>query len=200
MFITFEGCEGAGKSTQIKLLHEYLLTLGHEVFVTKEPGGSLLGEKLRAIIFENEPEVLSEMFMFAADRVEHVERVLKPALSAGKIVLCDRYIDSTLAYQLGGRGLPEDLVRYINWVSSRGLIPDLTLLLNIPADKGLKRAKDRGNVNRFESEILAFHERVYEKYIEIAENDPERIKKINAQMTLEEVHAKIKEFVSEILK
>src|SRR3989339_1859902 len=200
MFITFEGCEGAGKSTQIKLLHEYLLTLGHEVFVTKEPGGSLLGEKLRAIIFENEPEVLSEMFMFAADRVEHVERVLKPALSAGKIVLCDRYIDSTLAYQLGGRGLPEDLVRYINWVSSRGLIPDLTILLDIPAKKGLERAKKRGAVNRFENEILAFHERVREKYEELEENDQKRIKKINAQMPIEEVAEKIKLLVTEIIK
>ncbi|OGC37538.1 dTMP kinase, partial [candidate division WOR-1 bacterium RIFOXYD2_FULL_36_8] len=127
-------------------------------------------------------------------------KVIKPALANGKVVLCDRYIDSTLAYQLGGRGLPEDLVRYINWISSRGIIPDLTILLDIPAKKGLERAKKRGAVNRFENEILAFHERVREKYEELEENDQKRIKKINAQMPIEEVAEKIKLLVTEIIK
>ncbi|OGC07748.1 dTMP kinase [candidate division WOR-1 bacterium RIFOXYA2_FULL_36_21] len=200
MFITFEGCEGSGKSTQIKLLEDYIKSIGKEVIITKEPGGSNLGEEIRKILFNYESEILAEIFMFAADRVEHVEKVIKPALANGKVVLCDRYIDSTLAYQLGGRGLPEDLVRYINWISSRGIIPDLTILLDIPAKKGLERAKKRGAVNRFENEILAFHERVREKYEELEENDQKRIKKINAQMPIEEVAEKIKLLVTEIIK
>jgi len=188
MFITFEGGEGAGKSTQIILLEKYLRSINKEVIVTKEPGGSPLGEKLRSILFEYEPEALSEILMFAADRIEHVEKVIKPALSKGQIVLCDRYIDSTIAYQLGGRGLPEDLVRYINWIGCRGLMPDLTIFLDIPVEEGLKRAKNRGNVNRFEHEIKAFHERVREKYQEIAHNEPSRVKTLNAISDIAEIH------------
>lgn len=193
MFITFEGGEGCGKSTHIALLAEHIKSKGKEVIVTKEPGGTPLGHEIRTILLEKEPEIVSEIFLFAADRVEHVEKVIRPALAAGKIVLCDRFMDSTLAYQLGGRALPEDLVRYVNWIASRGLTPDLTLLLDIPANEGLKRAKERGVIDRFESEILAFHENVREKYMEIAANEPKRIHVISSLMPIDEVQKQIRD-------
>jgi dTMP kinase len=200
MFITFEGCEGCGKSTHVQMLAEYLRSLGKDVITTKEPGGTPLGKQLREMLLQQEPEVMSEIFLFAADRIEHVEKVIRPALNQGKIVLCDRFMDSTLAYQLGGRGLPEDLVRYLNWVSSRGLIPDMTIMLDVTVEEGLKRAKDRGPIDRFEKEIVAFHERVRDKYNEIAENEPQRIKKINSALPMEQVQEKILELVKEKIK
>ena len=199
MFITFEGCEGSGKSTQIQLLADYLISLGKEVVVTKEPGGTKLGEELRKILLNEEPEPLSEIFLFAADRIEHVNKLIKPALSLNKFVLCDRYIDSTIAYQLGGRGLSQDLVRYINWISCRGLIPDLTILLDLPVKTGIERAKDRGVTNRFEFEILAFHERVREKYLEIAANEPNRVKALQSSLSIDEISKEIKNIVNKIL-
>lgn len=195
MFITFEGCEGAGKSTHISSLAEHLKSKNYDVVTTKEPGGTGLGKQLREMLLDSEPEALSEILLFAADRVEHVEKLIKPSLSSGKIVLCDRYMDSTLAYQLGGRGLPEDLVRYINWISVRGLIPNMTFLLDVPVKEGIERAKKRGIVNRFESEILAFHERVRAKYIEIAANEPDRIVVLNGLLPIEEIETKIKDNV-----
>jgi len=123
--------------------------------------------------------------------VEHVEKVIKPAIEKGKAVLCDRYIDSTIAYQLGGRGLPEDLVRYVNWISSRGLVPDLTILLDLPVKEGLARAKERSSPDKFESEILAFHERVREKYREIADGNMERVKVVESGYSVEDAQKKI---------
>lgn len=197
MFITFEGGEGCGKSTHVKLLAEHLISQEKEVMVTHEPGGTPVGEAIRKTLLSKDVglEVLSEIFLFAADRVEHLEKVILPALSTGKIVISDRYIDSTIAYQLGGRGLPEDLVRYINWVSCKGLIPDITFLLDVPVKEGLKRARRRGAEDRFEAEILAFHERVRDKYLEIAKDNPERIKVIESIGTIEEVQQKIRELV-----
>ncbi|MBI5700607.1 dTMP kinase [Candidatus Saganbacteria bacterium] len=193
MFISFEGGEGCGKTTQIELLSKYLASKGQDVVITKEPGGTSLGMELRKILLEKEPEILSEIFLFAADRVEHVEKIIKPALDKKKTIICDRYMDSTLAYQLGGRGLPEDLVRYVNWVASRGLVPDITILLDVPVEVGLKRAKERGNIDRFEKEIVAFHERVRDKYLEIAQNDKKRVKVINSTMPVEDVQNRIRE-------
>lgn len=200
MFITFEGGEGCGKTTHIELLAQFLSSLGHIVLVTKEPGGTELGLELRKILLDKDPEVFSEIFLFAADRIEHVEKTIKPALNAGKIVLCDRFTDSTLAYQLGGRGLPEDLVRYVNWISSRGIIPELTFLLDIPISEGIKRAKERGELNRFDSEITAFHERVRDKYIEIAANEKERIKIVDSLSPIEEVQDRIREIALKKIK
>lgn len=199
MFIAFEGGEGCGKTTHINLLAEYLRSKGKDVLTTKEPGGSDIGSELRKILLDKEPDIYSEIFLFAADRVEHVEKVIKPAINANKIIICDRFMDSTLAYQLGGRGLPEDMVRYVNWISCRGITPTLTLLLDIPVAEGLKRAKSRGDVNRFESEILAFHERVREKYLEIANDAPERVKIIDSVGAIEDVQNKIKSIVGKEL-
>lgn len=194
MFITFEGGEGCGKSTHVKLLKEYLESLGKSVVVTKEPGGTKLGNIIRKAVLDNELsiEVLTEIFLFCADRVEHVEKVIRPALADSKIVISDRFIESTIAYQLGGRALPEDLVRYVNWIAAKGLVPDITFLLDIPVEEGLKRAAGRGELNRFEKEILNFHERVREKYLEIASNNPNRIKLIGTFKEIDEVQKEIR--------
>jgi dTMP kinase len=197
MLITFEGGEGCGKSTHAQLLKEYLELSGKQVVLTKEPGGTIFGVTLRKILLEGDfsLESQSEIFLFAADRMEHVEKVIRPALAEGKIVISDRFIDSTIAYQLGGRGLPEDLVRYINWISCRGLIPDITFLLDVKVEEGLKRALGRGAADRFEKEILAFHERVRDKYLEIAQNEPERVKVIETFKDVSEVQKEIRDQV-----
>ena len=194
MFITFEGGEGCGKSTHAKMLKEHLESLGKSVVLTKEPGGTEIGDIFRKALLDNDlsVELLTEIFLFCADRVEHVEKVIRPALSEGKIVISDRFIDSTIAYQLGGRALPEDLVRYLNWISSKGLLPDITFLLDIPVEEGIKRALKRGDLNRFEHEILAFHERVREKYNEIAADNPKRIKVISTIKDINEVQNEIR--------
>ncbi|MBU0573109.1 MAG: dTMP kinase [Candidatus Margulisbacteria bacterium] len=195
MFITFEGGEGSGKSTQAKLLKEYFEKQGKTVVLTHEPGGTDIGKHLRQELLERDYalEPLSEIFLFAADRVEHVEKTILPALNSGKIVISDRYIDSTIAYQLGGRGLPEDLVRYVNWISARGVLPDITFLLDIPIEDGLKRAiqETGGEGDRFEKEILAFHERVRNKYLEIAHNDPRRVRIIDCVGDVQSIAGKI---------
>ena len=195
MFITFEGGEGSGKSTQAKLLKEYFEKQGKTVVLTHEPGGTDIGKHLRQELLERDYalEPLSEILLFAADRVEHVEKTILPALNSGKIVISDRYIDSTIAYQLGGRGLPEDLVRYVNWISARGVLPDITFLLDIPIEDGLKRAiqETGGEGDRFEKEILAFHERVRGKYLEIAQNDPRRVRIIDCVGDVQSIAGKI---------
>ena len=178
MLISFEGPEGCGKSTHTKLLKEYLESKGKKVVLTFEPGGTELGQKLRKILLHSSKELdqIAELALFAADRAEHVAKVILPALKAGKWVICDRYLDSTLAYQIGGRGLPEDLVRYFNMISCRGVLPDITFLLDVPSAFGLKRAGKVKKADRFEKEKLSFHARVRDKYLSIAENEPERIK------------------------
>lgn len=192
MFITFEGGEGSGKSTHARLLAEHLLAT-----LTHEPGATAVGKLIREALLNRETglEALSEIFLFAADRVEHMEKIILPALNAKKIVISDRFIDSTIAYQLGGRGLPEDLVRYINWVSCRGVIPDLTFYLDVPVKEGLARAKERGAADRFEGEILAFHERVRDKYLEIARDNPERVKVIESVGSIEDVQTQIRKYI-----
>jgi len=197
MFITFEGGEGCGKSTHAKLLKEHLESMGKDVVLTKEPGGTRLGMVIREALLDNELsiEILSEIFLFCADRVEHVEKIIRPALSAGKIVICDRFIDSTIAYQLGGRALPEDLVRYINWISSKALIPEITFLLDIAVEEGLKRTAERGPMNRFEKEILAFHERVRDKYLAIASENLDRIKVIDTFKGIDETQKEIRGYI-----
>jgi dTMP kinase len=197
MFITFEGGEGCGKSTHVAMLKEYLESKGKKVVVTKEPGATRIGTVIRKELLDNDIslESLSEIFLFCADRVEHVEKVIRPALAAGAIVISDRFVDSTVAYQLGGRALPEDQVRYLNWISSRGIMPELTFLLDVPVEEGIKRARSRGDLNRFEKEISAFHERVRDKYLEIAADNRDRIKVINTFKDMEEVQKEIRGYI-----
>lgn len=209
--ITFEGGEGCGKSTHAKLLEKYLKGLGRKVVLTLEPGATKTGREIRKILL-NAEETLSqntELFLFAADRAQHVENVIIPALENGAIVICDRFIDSTIAYQLGGRKLKEELVRYITFISSNGLIPDLTFLLDVSPEVGLPRAISASNidkgrikkVDRFEKEKLNFHNDVRQMYLALAKNNPDRIKVIDTeQQNQNEVQDEIKTIIKSLLQ
>ena len=190
MFISFEGIEGSGKSTAQRLLAEHLQGLGHDPLLTREPGGCLLGRSLRPILLDARTRGLStraELYLFLADRAQHVAEVIRPALEAGQPVLCDRYVDSTLAYQGYGRGLDPERLRRINDMATGGLMPDLTLLLDLPVHCGLERAglrnRQEGTVlseGRFDAESLEFHERVRQGYRNLAAEEPERFAIIDA--------------------
>lgn len=205
MFITFEGIEGTGKSTQIKLLKEFLESQGHEVLVTLEPGGSRIGQELRKILLHMDSTDLtgqSELFLYLADRAQHVSQMIKPALDEGKIVISDRFADSTIVYQGYGRGLDPKLLRQLNDVAVSGNWPDLTILLDLEPQDGLRRATTRNihenkmmEEGRFEAESIEFHTRVREGYLVWAALNHDRIKVVDATMTIEEVFEKIKETV-----
>ena len=173
MFITFEGPDGSGKTTQSKLLVQYLESKGIAVLWTREPGGSPVGKKLRTLLLEDTSlklDPLTELFLFAADRAEHVRTIIKPALAQGKVVICDRYIDSTTAYQSGGRGFDRALVETLNTLSTEGLLPDKTFVVDVPSDIGLSRAqKERGVVDKFEAETISFHTKVRNMYLQVAQ-------------------------------
>ena len=198
MFITFEGPEGCGKSTHSKKLKAFLEGKGLPVILTLEPGGTQIGKHIRGLLLDPESvlEMDTEVYLFAADRNEHVSKIIRPALQAGKIVISDRFIDSTLAYQIGGRRLPEDLVRYLVMVSSHGLLPDLTILLDVSPKIGLERAAVKGEADRFEQENLDFHKRVREMYLKIAMENPARFMVINADRKgIEDIQQEIRKKV-----
>lgn len=199
MFITFEGIEGSGKSTVMHRVADELRGRGMEVLETLEPGGSRLGGELRRILLGMASRDLtgeSELFLYLADRAQHVSQVIKPALAEGKVVLSDRFADSTVAYQGYGRGLDPKILHGFNDVAVAGAWPDLTLLFDLPAEIGLKRALAR-NVSlgkcdeegRFEAEDIDFHERVREGYLNWASINPERFRIVDASAGLEEVSA-----------
>lgn len=197
MFISFEGIEGSGKSTAQRLLAEHLQGLGYDPLLTREPGGCALGRSLRPILLDARTRGLSsraELYLFLADRAQHVAEVIRPALEAGQAVLCDRYTDSTLAYQGYGRGLDPEHLRRINAMATGGLMPDLTLLLDLPVHCGLERAglrnREEGTVlseGRFDAESLEFHERVRQGYRSLAAEEPERFAIIDAAQPPEDV-------------
>ncbi len=197
MFISFEGIEGSGKSTAQRLLAEHLQGLGYDPLLTREPGGCALGRSLRPILLDARTRDLSsraELYLFLADRAQHVAEVIRPALEAGQTVLCDRYADSTLAYQGYGRGLDPEHLRRINDMATGGLMPDLTLLLDLPVHCGLERAglrnREEGTVlseGRFDAESLEFHERVRQGYRSLAAEEPERFAIIDAAQPPEDV-------------
>ena len=197
MFITFEGIEGAGKSTAIEFLVNYLQAHGYDPVTTREPGGSALGRRLRALLLDVRTTGLSsraELFLFLADRAQHVAEVIRPALEAGQVVLCDRFTDSTLAYQGYGRGLDTEYLRSLNQAATGGLQPELTLLLDLPVRCGLERAGERNRAagiviaeGRFDSESIDFHERVRRGYRALADEEPERFAIIDAAQPPEDV-------------
>lgn len=197
MFITFEGIEGSGKSTALRLVEERLTALGREALVTREPGGSRLGQTLRAILLDIQSTDLTreaELFLYLADRAQHVSQVIKPALDEGKVVLCDRFADSTVVYQGYGRGLDPKTLHTFNDIAVSGLWPDMTLLLDLPPEIGLKRAVTRnlrenkaGAEGRFEAESLQFHGRVREGYLTWAFIHKKRFRIIDATQGPEEV-------------
>lgn len=197
MFVTFEGIEGSGKSTALRMLADHLQALGHDPVRTREPGGSALGRSLRPILLDARTRGLSsraELYLFLADRAQHVAEVIRPALEAGQTVLCDRYADSTLAYQGYGRGHDVERLARVNEQATAGLAPDLTLLLDLPVALGLERAGERNreegtmvSEGRFDAESLDFHERVRAGYLALAVAEPERIAIIDACRPPDEV-------------
>jgi len=201
MFITFEGGEGCGKSTHSKLLKKYLAGRGYRVLLTLEPGGTRIGKTMRQMLLKGRNIVsrYAELFLFAADRLEHVEQVIKPALKVGKIVICDRFIDSTTAYQTGGRKLPAKLVNYINKLSSNSIVPDITFLLDVPPKMGIKRGTVYSGKDKFEAENGGFHERVRRAYLNIAKKHPGRVKLISTENSIEQVQDKIRKMLNEKL-
>jgi dTMP kinase len=183
-FITVEGIEGAGKTTQAARLAETLRRDGHEVVLTREPGGTELGRTLRRMLLEDpqlEPAAETELLLYLADRAEHARRLIGPALARGAVVIADRFSDSTIAYQCYGRGLPEDRVRAIDAFARAGIAPSLTFVLDLPAEEGLERRRALGPMDRLERESLEFHRRVREGFLAIAAAAPERVVVLDAR-------------------
>ena len=207
-FITFEGPEGAGKSSQIQLLGAALTSAGYEVVVTREPGGTPLAEAIRNVVkgHQGAEEVhpVTELLLMEAARSQHVSQVISPALKAGKVVLCDRFYDSTTAYQGGGRGLDVDIVLRLNDFASQGVVPDLTILLDLTPERGFertgRRAETQGEYDRFELEKLDFHRRVRSAFLELARREPRRIKVVDADRDQAAIHRDIKEAVDELVR
>ena len=201
MFVTFEGIEGAGKSTAMRGLATTLEARGKTVVQTLEPGGCALGVTLRTVLLDARTQNLSEraeLYLFLADRAQHVHEVVRPALEAGSVVLCDRFCDSTFAYQGYGRGLDLAMLRQLNEQATGGLVPDLTLLFDLPVETGLARARSRNaacgkaqNEGRFEAEKLAFHQRVREGFLALAAAEPQRFRIIDASQGPEDVLAQV---------
>ncbi|MGH7793330.1 MAG: dTMP kinase [Candidatus Binatia bacterium] len=204
-FVTFEGGDGAGKSTQIKAAEKYLREHNRTCVVTREPGGTALGKLIRKVLVEAGDDAIApstELFLYLADRAQHVNQIIRPAIDAGKIVLCDRFTDSTLVYQGYGRGIELDWLRRLNDTASEGLRPDLTFLLDCPADVGQARtarrkaaAADRPPEDRFEREETEFHEKVRRGFLEVARADPERFRVIDAARPVTEVAEQIREII-----
>lgn len=205
-FITFEGIDGSGKSTQLRLLANFLKQSGCEVVLTREPGGTPVGTRLRAALLDAQEEVdpLTELLVFAADRAQHVRTVLRPALEAGRVVFSDRYADATAAYQGAGRGFPPELIAEIIELATEGLRPDLTLLFDLPVDKSTSRTGHRSNGkqkgDRLDAETADFHVRVRDAYLRLAHAEPQRVKIIETDQPVESTHERVKEIVIPFLK
>lgn len=207
-FVTFEGIEGCGKSTQINLLEKVLAEKNIPFSLTREPGGTKIGTKIRSILLDTDNRDIRpacELLLYAADRAQHVESVIRPALSEGKVLICDRYFDATTAYQGNARGLDRELIISLNHIASSGLTPDLTFLIDCPVEIGLTRAIRRSEDEapgemRFEKEAISFHHKVREGYLEIAGKNPERVKIINGNRPVGEVHEEIAGIFMEAIK
>lgn len=202
MFITIEGGEGGGKSTNIAFIQRYLEKHGQQVLVTREPGGTKLGEKVREVLLNPEHKGMDDdtelLLMFAA-RAQHIAEVIKPALAQDKWVLCDRFTDATYAYQGGGRGISKERIAVLEqWVQGN-LRPDITLLFDLPVEVGMKRASERADLDRFEQEKLQFFENVRSCYLAMAREFPNRYRVLNAEQALEKVQQDIKSILDKEL-
>lgn len=196
MFISFEGIEGSGKSSLIKNLKNYYKNHALDVFFTKEPGGTELGEKIREILLDPTSEIdpSSELLLLMADRVHHVKNKINPNLNENKIVFCDRYIDSTIAYQGGGRDLDDkDIEGMIKMLKLP--IPDLTILLDVSVETGLMRAKERSELDRFEKEDIDFHKKIRQSYLNLQKKYPDRIIIFNASMNENDVFEEVLNYI-----
>lgn len=203
VFITFEGIEGSGKSTQIIRLAAHLTQRGYPVIITREPGGTPFGEEIRKVLLSVGTHVLSpqtELFLYLASRTQHLREVILPSLRTGKIVLCDRFSDATMAYQGFGRQLSRPVLKKIITYAADGLLPDLTILLDLEAQEGLSRVQGRGWTNRIDRENLKFHERVREGYLRLARSEPNRIRTVDASNDMESVDSDIKKAIRTVIK
>jgi dTMP kinase len=198
-FITFEGIDGSGKSTQLRLLANFLKSKGCDLLLTREPGGTPVGNRLRAALLDAHEEVdpLAELLVFAADRAQHVRRVLRPALAAGRIVFSDRYADATAAYQGAGRGFSPELIDEIIQLATEGLKPDLTVLFDLSVDESNVRTRRRSNErgDRLDAEAADFHMRVRDAYLRLAGAEPERIKVVETRGPVEDTHERVKKII-----
>ncbi len=197
-FITFEGVEGAGKSTQAKLLYQYLIDKGKDAILTKEPGGTKTGQKIRQILLEKTDEIfppVAELMLYEADRNFHIHNLIKPSLQQGKYIICDRFTDSTLAYQGYARGLNINLIKQLNEIATEGIKPNITFLIDIPVEEGLKRIKQIRQADRIEDEDIQFHKRLREGFLKIAENEKDRIVVLDGLETPDNIFKKVIEIL-----
>ena len=205
-FITFEGIDGSGKSTQLRLIASVLRLQGLEVVTTREPGGTTLGQRLRAALLDAQEQVdpLAELLVFAADRAQHVRRQLRPAIESNHIVLSDRYADSTVAFQGAGRGFDEKLISQIVQLATDGLKPDLTLLFDLPVAECVARTRRRhegkNKGDRIDAEDIEFHTRVRDAYLRIAAAEPQRVRLIDAAGAVQETHQLVVDIVLPLLR
>ncbi|WP_353930341.1 dTMP kinase [Okeanomitos corallinicola TIOX110] len=197
--IVFEGVEGCGKTTQMQLCSQWLESLGVSVVLTREPGGTELGKDLRRLLLEKSEDKpvgeVTELLLYAADRAQHIEQELKPNLALGKYILCDRYTDSTIAYQGYGRGLNMSLINQLNDIATGGLQSDLTIWLDVDVEVGLARKRGQSKLDRIEQEKIDFHRRVQQGYTELAANFPSRIFRVDGSLSQELVHENIREIL-----
>ncbi|KAB3537822.1 dTMP kinase [Alkaliphilus pronyensis] len=202
-FITIEGMDGAGKSTQIQFMKRYLEDKGYKVLITREPGGTIIGEKTRAVILDNkhkEMDSRTEALLYAASRAQHVSQIIIPALQRGEVVLCDRYVDSSMVYQGKGRDLGYKPIKMINDFATQGLEPDLTVLLDIDPTLSLQRIIARGEGDRLEGEKIQFHVAVHNAYMDLAKMYPNRIKVVNANGKIEDIRIEVEKLLKNIFK
>ena len=198
-FISFEGIEGCGKSTQAKKLYEYFLSKQIDCLLTREPGGSLAGEKIRGILLDEEIDKLSaksELLLNFAARIEHVEKIIKPALKSGKIVICDRFVDSTFAYQGSAMGIAFEEIEKIQKIAIGEFVPDITFLINVSVDEAFARILARGNNNRYEKLGNEFHQKVYEGFFELAKKNS-RINIVDGTQNQQQVFQKILNIINQ---
>ncbi len=202
IFISMEGPDGSGKSTQIELLKNYLEDKGYEIVITREPGGTVISEDIRRIILNKEYKemgYMTEALLYASARAQLVSEVIKPALEEGKAVISDRFVDSSAVYQGMARGLGVDTTYKVNEYAIQGIMPQLTIHLDLPAKVGISRKKEQAELDRMELEAMDFHERVAQGYRKLAELAPKRIRTIDATMSIEDIHSQVVAYVEQII-
>lgn len=203
VFISLEGIEGTGKSTQSKLLAEYLRKKGFKISQTAEPGGTAIGNKIRGLLLSlesKEMDPVAELLLYNASRVQHIKKVIAPALQRGEIVITDRFSDSTVAYQGYGRGIDLELIDSLDVISTRRLRPDITLLLDLDVETGLRRNRAISKNDRLELEDISFHEKVRKGFKAIAAKEAARVRTIDCSISIEETHKKIREIIDSFLE
>lgn len=202
LFITVEGTDGCGKTTQIRLMEEYLKSRGYDIIFTREPGGTGIGEEIRALLLDpanTEMADITEMLLYAASRAQHIAQLVKPAVLNGKIVICDRFVDSSYVYQSFGRGIDLKIVEAVNNIAIAGMLPDITFFFDICPETALKRRIASTGADRIENEKIEFHKKVYEGYKKLASIYTDRIKPIDSNRDIDSVFNDVKHWLDELL-